>query len=77
MAFSKILLADPTVEEENLSSGSVTVVINGEELCSVHKPGGSILSEEQLMDCIEKSQTRAKSLQELINTGVNVANKKG
>ncbi|KAH1019820.1 hypothetical protein HUJ04_009582 [Dendroctonus ponderosae] len=73
----KILLTDPTVEEENLSSGSVTVVINGDELCSVHKPGGSILSEDQLLDCIGKSQARAKSLQELINSAVNAANKMG
>ena len=39
-SFSDILLADPTNEEEEISSGSITIVVTSEgKLCMVHKPG--------------------------------------
>lgn len=69
--FSKIILADPTLDEENLCVGIVTIVLNGEELCCVHKPGGSPLTEEELFDCIEKSKKRLPSIQNLIKTALN------
>lgn len=37
---STIIIVDPTVEEENLSTGMITVVTDEDEkLCAVHKPG--------------------------------------
>lgn len=71
-----MILNDPTVEEENLCTGTVTIVVNdNKELCCVHKPGGSVLSEDDLLDCIEKSEKRAVSVRQLINTAVKDANK--
>lgn len=34
------VLADPCGEEESLSLGLLTIVVAGDELCSIHKPGG-------------------------------------
>lgn len=73
--FRKVILSDPTVDEENLCTGTVTIVVNDKELCCVHKPGGSILSEDDLLECIEKSEKRAVSVRELIGTAVKDANK--
>lgn len=56
----KYILADPTTEEENLCTGTVTIVLKDKnELCNVHKPGGTPLMQEQLMDCIEKCKKRS------------------
>lgn len=66
----KILLADPTVEEENLCTGVVTIVVKDDELCCVHKPGGSPLAEDQMVVCIERSKNRSKSMKELIKTSL-------
>lgn len=73
--FSKVILSDPTIEEENLCTGTVTIVVNDKELCCVHKPGGSVLSEDDLGECIEKSKTRAVSVRKLIETAVKDTNK--
>lgn len=67
----KILLSDPTEEEENLSSGTIHFVVTGEELCSVHKPGGSPLSDEQFVKCIQLSKEHSAYVVKLINTAIN------
>lgn len=37
---STLLIVDPTAEEEDLATGTVTIVTDEEgRLCSVHKPG--------------------------------------
>ncbi|XP_018572080.1 exosome complex component RRP43-like [Anoplophora glabripennis] len=66
----KIILADPTADEENLCSGIVTIVLNGDKLCCVHKPGGSALTEEELFDCVEKSKKRLPSIENLIEAAL-------
>lgn len=39
---STLLIVDPTAEEEDLATGTVTIVTDEEgRLCSVHKPGTS------------------------------------
>merc|ERR1711874_570133 len=43
-----VLLVDATREEESLATGAVTVVTEGDNLCSIYKPGGSPLSDEQI-----------------------------
>ena len=67
---SEILLTDPTDEEESLSSGVVTIVVQGDVLCSVHKPGGSPLTESQLQECISGAMKRAEYINKLVNTAL-------
>ncbi|KAK1146613.1 exosome complex component RRP43-like [Acipenser oxyrinchus oxyrinchus] len=63
-----IIIVDPTVEEENLSTGVITVVTDEDEkLCAVHKPGGTALSSEKLQDCISRAITRNKEVNKLLN----------
>ncbi|KDR23812.1 exosome complex component RRP43-like isoform X2 [Zootermopsis nevadensis] len=66
----EILLTDPTNEEESLSSGIMTVVVQGDKLCSVHKPGGSPLTDAQLQECINGAMKRAEHINKLINTAL-------
>ncbi|KAJ8922784.1 hypothetical protein NQ315_007819 [Exocentrus adspersus] len=72
----KIILVDPTVDEENLCSGILTIVLRGDEICSLHKPGGSPLTDEDLSSCIEKCKQRATSIKDLIKTVVKDYNNK-
>jgi exosome complex component RRP43 len=72
--FSEIFLTDPTNEEESLSSGIVTVVVQGDVLCSVHKPGGSALTESQLQECISGATNRAQYINKLVNTALKSLN---
>jgi hypothetical protein len=67
---SKTLLTDPTNEEEGLSSGIVTIVVQEDKLCSVHKPGGSPLTDSQLQECIGGAMKRAEHINKLINTAL-------
>ncbi|KAJ9585223.1 hypothetical protein L9F63_002986 [Diploptera punctata] len=73
--FDDKLLIDPTTEEESLSSGIVTVVIQGEKLSSVHKPGGSPLNNTQLQDCISSAIKRGDHIYKLIDTALESFNK--
>lgn len=68
--FEGIILTDPTAEEESLCSGVLTVVVAGTELCTVLKPGGTPLKEEQLIKCIEQSMGQARLLEGLIKASV-------
>ncbi|KAK9875851.1 hypothetical protein WA026_009638 [Henosepilachna vigintioctopunctata] len=65
--FDKNILYDPTQEEENLSSCTFNVVLMEDKLCSVHKPGGTPISEQNLMECIEVSKQRTNTICELID----------
>lgn len=49
----KYLLYDATDEEESLSSGYFYVITKNNELCMIHKPGGSSTSDDNLMKCID------------------------
>uniref|UniRef100_A0A3Q2WSD1 Ribosomal RNA-processing protein 43 n=1 Tax=Haplochromis burtoni TaxID=8153 RepID=A0A3Q2WSD1_HAPBU len=63
-----ILIADPTAEEETLSTANLTVVTDEDDrLCSVHKPGGTSLSGERLQECISRATTRQREIQKLID----------
>ncbi|XP_060598391.1 exosome complex component RRP43-like [Ruditapes philippinarum] len=67
-----ILLVDPTIEEEALSTGEVTVVTtNDDQLCIIRKPGGSALSPQQLDLCIERAFLRSKQVVRLIHETMN------
>ncbi|XP_034241069.1 exosome complex component RRP43-like [Thrips palmi] len=66
----EIILSDPTAEEESLSSARLTVVTDGKSIFSVHKPGGSTLTEVQLQDCISIAKERANLVNEMIRVAV-------
>jgi len=63
---NSVLLVDPTREEELLATGAVTVVTEGQDLCSILKPGGSPLSDEQMQLCVERAFTRGREATALI-----------
>ncbi|XP_059490534.1 exosome complex component RRP43-like isoform X3 [Neocloeon triangulifer] len=64
------ILADPSEEEESLSSGTITCVMTGADLCTVHKPGGCRLNEQQVSECISKSQKRWQSLKGMVEASM-------
>ncbi|XP_063236562.1 exosome complex component RRP43-like isoform X2 [Bacillus rossius redtenbacheri] len=64
------LIADPTAEEESLCSGLLTVVVEGGQLCSVHKPGGSPLTHEQLQRCIALAHRRGRAVHNLVRAAL-------
>lgn len=63
--FSKIMI-DPTIDEEDLCEGLITIVTRDDELCSVHKPGGATIKPDQLYDCIAVSKKRSKKIETVI-----------
>ncbi|CAL1526022.1 unnamed protein product [Lymnaea stagnalis] len=63
---NKLLLVDPTSEEESLATGAVTVVTEGKNVCSIYKPGGTPLTDKQIRDCIERGFIRGKEARSLI-----------
>ncbi|XP_015284487.1 PREDICTED: exosome complex component RRP43 [Gekko japonicus] len=67
--FDSLVIVDPTAEEEDLATGTVTIVTDEEgKLCSVHKPGGSALMGAKLQDCIGRAKTRHKEVKKLLDT---------
>lgn len=62
-----VLLADATAEEEQLSSCSITVVLNeARELCGVYKPGGTVLSQQHFEECVRIANKRVATLLKLL-----------
>ncbi|PVD34164.1 hypothetical protein C0Q70_05427 [Pomacea canaliculata] len=53
-----ILLVDPTSEEEALSTGTVTVVTDGEKIFEMDKSGGSQITSEQRQMCFRRAFQR-------------------
>ncbi|XP_008546920.1 exosome complex component RRP43 [Microplitis demolitor] len=66
----ELILADPTEEEEALSLSRITIVINENGICFVHKPGGRPISQQLLMLCIDQSKKRSEKICNLIKTAV-------
>jgi len=65
--FDDFILADPTNEEEQLATSTLTIVHNEEEkLISVSKPGGVVLPEGWISDCMERAQERTKEVVRLV-----------
>jgi len=62
------LIVDPTAEEERLLNGSFTIVYNEKgELCLLVKPGGAIITDNQIKGCIEATKLRVTQVIHLIN----------
>lgn len=69
-----VVVADPTHEEECLAQETFTVVLAADDtLCTVHKPGGSFLSPEQMSDHLEQAQRLVKDSRTLLNTALATA----
>lgn len=67
-----IVIADPTDDEESLATGVATIVVTSEgKLCSVHKPGGSPLPAEAIVElCTNEARKRATCVRKLIDTAL-------
>jgi len=63
------LLADPTWEEEQLASASLSVVCVQEtaEVCHLRQPGGAPVSQVALQTCIAAAQQHAKTLAKAVH----------
>ncbi|XP_003703797.1 exosome complex component RRP43 [Megachile rotundata] len=72
----QLLVADPTDEEENLCLGRLTIVLNKEKICCIHKPGGIPISYDLFLKSLTKSKKRAELVRSLINTAI-VSTKEG
>ncbi|KAM9788711.1 exosome complex component RRP43 [Neosynchiropus ocellatus] len=69
---NSIVIADPTLEEECLSTAQLTVVTDEDDrLCSLHKPGGTSLSGQKLQECINRATTRHQEIQKLMDKVFN------
>jgi len=59
--FDSFIITDPTADEEKLGNGSFSIVFDEKgQLYSVVKSGGSVVTDEQLRDCMEQAKLRAK-----------------
>eukprot|EP00128_Syssomonas_multiformis_P010230 Colp12_sorted_trinity150504_noHs@26308 len=67
------LLADPTREEEELASGTFTVVTGSDgNLLAIHRPGGAGLSDQQLSECVKFAQSRKDGVSKLLQHALTV-----
>lgn len=68
-----LILSDPTVEEETLSSGLLTAVIDNAsgKVVSVTKEGGHGVSEEEVIECCLKATERGKHLYQKLRNNCN------
>jgi len=59
----RFILCDPTFEEENLQSGSFSIVVNQSgELISISKLNGFSLDEDEVKSCLISASTRASQI---------------
>ncbi|XP_067944514.1 exosome complex component RRP43-like [Watersipora subatra] len=63
----RILLVDPTHEEEQVCQGEVTVITTGgDNICHLSKQGGPSLNPQQLALCITKAKQRWSDINKLL-----------
>lgn len=72
----QLLIADPTDDEESLSLAKLTIVLDEEAVCCIHKPGGIPVSQHLFIQSLAKSKRRADLVRSLINTAVLSMEKK-
>ncbi|XP_011701660.1 PREDICTED: exosome complex component RRP43-like isoform X1 [Wasmannia auropunctata] len=71
----QLLIVDPTDDEEDLSAGRFSIVMDDEEeICYVHKPGGIAISQNLLSKALEMAKARAKSVRSVINAAISTLN---
>lgn len=70
---NQLLIADPTDEEETFCLGRLTIVMDEEKICCIHKPGGVPISFELFLKSLAKSRKRTELVRSLINTAMSSA----
>ncbi|KAK7863974.1 hypothetical protein R5R35_000084 [Gryllus longicercus] len=71
----EVILVDPTSDEESLASGLVTITVQNDQMCSVYKPGGSPLADENMQACLSRARTRAIQMNNLIEAALAARDK--
>ncbi|XP_020296020.1 exosome complex component RRP43-like isoform X2 [Pseudomyrmex gracilis] len=67
-----LLIADPTDDEEELSSGKFSIVMDDDEqICYINKPGGIPISQNLLSKGIELAKTRSKLVRSVIEAAIS------
>lgn len=75
--FEGHVIADPNLEEEGIVEGTVAIIYDERGiLCSLEKPGGTFLTDEQLRECMKMARSRAAQIGDYINKTVDVYLKK-
>lgn len=71
--FEEYILADPNLEEESLLTGLLTIVYDEKGfLCSLDKPGGTLMTEAQLKECLSLAKARVGPVVALMDKTVAV-----
>ncbi|KAG6797182.1 exosome complex component RRP43 [Apis mellifera caucasica] len=68
---NQLLIADPTDDEESLCLGKLTIVMNEEKICCIHKPGGIPISQDIFLKSLIKSKKRAELVRSLIDSAIS------
>lgn len=71
----QLLIADPTDDEESLSLGTLSIILDEEAICYIHKPGGIPVSQDLFIESLAKSKRRANLIRSLINTAISSVKK--
>ncbi|XP_058831395.1 exosome complex component RRP43-like [Topomyia yanbarensis] len=66
--FCGTITADPTAEEEDLATSTITITICDSTLSYINKSGGDPLEQDLLDQCIANAMKREKSVRSLIRT---------
>ena len=70
----RYILADPTYEEEQLAISTLSIVHNTRgKLVSVVKPGGVLVTEQSLRECIARAQERVQEVAKLVDKACEAA----
>ncbi|XP_043577935.1 exosome complex component RRP43-like isoform X1 [Bombus pyrosoma] len=67
----QLLVADPTDDEESLCLGRLTIVMNEEKICCIHKPGGISISQDLFLKSLSKCKKRAELIRSLIDAAIS------
>ncbi|KAK9308239.1 hypothetical protein QLX08_001708 [Tetragonisca angustula] len=67
----QLLVADPTDDEESLCLGRLTIVMNEDKICCIHKPGGIPISQDLFLKSLTKCKKRAELIRSLIDAAVS------
>lgn len=75
--FEGHVIADPNLEEEGIVEGTVSITYDENGiLCSLEKPGGTFLTDEQLRECMKMARTRALQISSYIEKSADTYFKK-
>ncbi|XP_051169100.1 exosome complex component RRP43-like [Leptopilina boulardi] len=67
----RILIVDPTEDEENLSHSKITIAVNANDMCFVQKTGGAPMADKLITKSIAMAKKRAEAIRKLIETATS------